>query len=200
MPESIDWDERYSESDRIWSGEPNGALVAEIASVQPGRALDVGCGEGADAIWLAQHGWSVTAIDVSSVALERGRRAAARLGVDVDWRLTGLVEAALPAGGFDLVSAQYPALPRDPGEGAVQALLAAVAAGGILLFVHHTDMDEIAVAHGHEPDHYVRPTDVAAALTDGWDVVIDERRPRSVRGGAGAGHVADFILRARRQE
>src|SRR4051812_46119146 len=71
-----DWDARYNESERIWSGEPNGALVAEMANVLPGRALDVGCGEGADAVWLAQHGWDVTALDVAKPALERGERAA----------------------------------------------------------------------------------------------------------------------------
>ena len=104
------WDERYTESDQMWSGEPNGALVAEVQGRSPGRALDVGCGEGADAIWLAQQGWDVTALDVSGVALERARAVAKEAGADVRWLHAGLLEAALPAGAYDLVSAQYPAL------------------------------------------------------------------------------------------
>src|SRR4051812_25376983 len=81
-----EWDARYGEpGDALWSGRPNGRLVAELADLAPGRALDVGCGEGADAIWLAQRGWTVTAIDVSDVAVGRARANAERLGVGVDW-------------------------------------------------------------------------------------------------------------------
>lgn len=131
------WDERYTESQQLWSGEPNGALVTEVAGHRPGTVLDVGCGEGADAIWLTQRGWEVTALDVSGVALARAREAAAAAGVDVTWLHSGLLEADLPAGGFDLVSAQYPALLQTPDGDAERALLAAVAPGGTLLFVHH---------------------------------------------------------------
>ncbi len=65
------WNERYRSSERVWSGNPNPQLVAEVAGLAPGRALDVGCGEGADAIWLARRGWDVVATDISGVALER---------------------------------------------------------------------------------------------------------------------------------
>src|SRR5205809_7736595 len=76
-----EWDARYSERDGArWSGRPNGRLVAEVADLTPGRALDVGCGEGADAIWLAQRGWTVTAIDISDLALCRAREAAELAG------------------------------------------------------------------------------------------------------------------------
>lgn len=68
------WDARYSEHDRVWSGEPNAVLVEEAAGLEPGTALDLGCGEGADAVWLARRGWRVTAVDVSGVALERDRK------------------------------------------------------------------------------------------------------------------------------
>ena len=131
------WDARYSADTRVWSGDPNGALVAEVAQLQPGTVLDVGCGEGADAVWLAQQGWDVTALEVSGVALERAREAAAHAGVDITWIHAGLLEAQLREGGYDLVSAQYPALWRSPDAAAQQALLAAVAPGGRLLFVHH---------------------------------------------------------------
>src|SRR5271165_4450548 len=84
--QAAEWDTRYSERDgAMWSGRPNGRLVAEVADLTPGRALDVGCGEGADAIWLAQRGWTVAAIDISDVALRRAREAAELAGATVEW-------------------------------------------------------------------------------------------------------------------
>jgi len=136
-----EWDDRYAASDQVWSGQPNGALMAEIAGEVPRRALDVGCGEGADAVWMALRGWRVTALDVSAVALDRARNAAGDAGVDIDWLHAGLLDAALPAGGFNLVSAQYPALLLTPGHDAERALLGAVASAGTLLMVHHSDFD-----------------------------------------------------------
>lgn len=197
---TAEWDERYA-GGAVWSGDPNGALVAEVARLAPGRALDVGCGEGADAIWLAARGWDVTALDVSGVALERAAQAARRAGVPVRWRQAGLLDAGLPASGFDLVSAQYPALRRTPGDEAERALIGAVAPGGVLLVVHHADVDtEYARACGFDPADYVSPPDVAALLDDGWQVEFDERRPRRVSGGAGAHHTHDVVLRAVRSE
>src|SRR4051812_39107582 len=128
-----EWDERYAQSDRIWSAQPNQALVAEVAPLRPGRVLDVGCGEGADAVWLARQGWRVTALDVSQVALTRAEAHAGEAGVEIVWIKSDLVEAALPPAAFDLVSAQYPALPRTDDQAAERALLATVAPGGTLL-------------------------------------------------------------------
>lgn len=198
-PDAAEWDERYSTADQVWSGEPNGALVAEVADLRPGRALDVGCGEGADAVWLARRGWQVTAIDVSQVALKRAERHARDNGVDVSWVHAGLVEAQLPAGGFDLVSAQYAALRKTPDAIAEHTLLGLVAPGGTLLVVHHAIDPEHAHECAFDPALYALPADVAALLSEGWKVEVDERRPRSVRGGAGAGHAEDFVLRARRR-
>ena len=193
----FDWDERYSEAEQIWSGEPNGSLVAEIAGFEPGRALDVGCGEGADAIWLASLGWKVTAIDVAEVALRRARVAADRAHVEVEWLHTGLLDAALLAGGYDLVSAQYPALLRTATQDAERSLLAAVAPQGHLVVVHHADVDvEVAKSHGFDPDDYVAPADVLSLLDEDWRVIVDERRPRHLATGAGAGHSHDLVLHA----
>jgi SAM-dependent methyltransferase len=196
-----EWDGRYSRAGRVWSGRPNGSLVAEIAGLDRGSALDVGCGEGADAVWLAQRGWRVTALDVSQVALQRGREAAEAAGVEIEWVHAGLVEAQLEPGSFDLVSAHYPALRRTPDGDAVRALLAAVAPGGTLLVVHHADVDrEHALARGFDPDGYVAPSDVASSLGEGFELELDERRPREVpEGGAGIGHTHDLVLRARRR-
>ena len=194
-----DWDDQYRANTQIWSGQPNGALVTEIGDAAPGRALDVGCGEGADAVWLAQGGWQVTALDVSRVALDRARAAAHAAEVEVDWVHAGLLEAALQEASFDLVSAQYPALLKTPGNDAVQALFVAVAPGGTLLFVHHADMDvKHDGDHDIDPADYIGVEDIRAAVTDAWEVRVDERRPRSVSGGGGAHHKEDLVLRLQR--
>lgn len=198
-----EWDQRYSENDRIWSGQPNQALVAEVADLPPGRALDVGCGEGADVVWLARQGWDVTGLEVSGVALQRARQHTDEAGVAVRWVHSGLVEAALAPAGFDLVSAHYPALLHTDDHACERALLRAVAPGGTLLLVHHV-LGPVDAAHAHEhqvgfdPADYVMPDDVARLLDEDWLVQVDEVRPRHLTTGAGAGHSEDRVLRARR--
>lgn len=195
-----EWDRRYAEQERLWSGRPNGALVAEVAGLVPGRVLDVGCGEGADAVWLAGRGWDVTGLEVSGLALSRAAGHARDAGVDVHWVHAGLAEAGLPPRSFDLVSAQYPALQRTPGGAAERALLAAVAPDGVLLLVHHAGMDTQAPRDdGFDPADHVWPGMVAALLDDDWELQVDELRPRVLpEGGAGAHHTDDIVLRARR--
>ncbi|MFF3771853.1 class I SAM-dependent methyltransferase [Streptomyces sp. NPDC002232] len=194
------WDDLYADRQQLWSGRPNGALVAETEGLTPGRVLDVGCGEGADAVWLARGGWDVTALEVSGVALERAAGHARDAGADVRWVHAGLAEADLPPGTFDLVSAQYPALLRTPEGSAERALLSAVAVGGTLLLVHHAGMEERpADDSGFDPADYVWPSMIAALLDDDWAVEVDEQRARvSPEGGAGAHHTEDVVLRARR--
>ena len=195
----VDWDKRYAEADQVWSGEPNGALVAEVGELAPGTALDVGCGEGADAIWLAGRGWRVMAIDVSDLALQRAARAAEQSQATVEWIRAGLLDAPLPSSGFDLVSAQYPALLRSPDLDAERRLIAAVAPLGHLLVVHHADIDiDQAKAHGFDPADYVAVSDVALLLDESWQVTFDERRPRYLYSGAGSGHSHDIVLHAQR--
>ena len=195
-----EWDARYTDREQLWSGRPNGALVAEVAGLTPGRVLDVGCGEGADAVWLAGGGWDVTALEVSGVALARAAGHALDAGVDIRWVHAGMAEAELPPASFDLVSAQYPALLRTPDAAAERALLGAVAPGGVLLLVHHAGMDsQQAPDNGFDPADYVWPPMVTALLDDNWVIELDEQRPRVVPdGGAGAHHIDDLVLRARR--
>jgi SAM-dependent methyltransferase len=193
------WDERYAGAEQVWSGEPNASLVAEVGHLEPGTVLDVGCGEGADAIWLAGRGWQVTAIDVSAIALQRAAAAAEQSHVDVQWVHAGLLDALLPPAGFDLVSAQYPGLLHTPTHDAEYRLMAAVGPRGHLLVVHHADVDtEEAKAHGFDPADYVSPGDVSSLLDETWQVTFEPRRPRHVDAGAGAGHSHDVVLHARR--
>lgn len=201
------WDQRYADRERLWSGQPNGALVTEVAGLTPGRVLDVGCGEGADAVWLARAGWDVTALEVSGLALQRAAEHARDAEVTVRWVHAELTRAALAPASFDLVSAQYPALLRTPDAAAERALLAAVAPGGVLLFVHHADMQTRSPRDSDfDPADYVWPRMVAALLNEAallngeWELQRDEQRPRSAPdGGAGAHHAEDLVLRARRR-
>ncbi len=197
-----EWDARYGEHDEaMWSGRPNGRLVAEVTGLSPATALDVGCGEGADAIWLARQGWTVTAIDVSEVAVDRGRRAAERAGVTVEWIVGDALSAPLPAGAFDLVSIQYPALPKAAGDEAVRRLLDAVRAGGVLLAVYH-DIDhehrEHIKARGFDPDDYVGADELRELLVADFTIELDVVEPR-LDPPPGTPHVADIVLRARRR-
>ncbi len=195
-----EWDARYADREQLWSGNPNDALVAEVAGLAPGRVLDVGSGEGADAVWLARRGWDVTALEVSGLALERAAGHARDAGVEVRWVHAELTRAQLPPASFELVAALYPALLRTPDAASERALLAAVAPGGVLLLVHHAGMDTHEPHDGgFDPADYVWPSMVAALLDDDWRVEVDEQRPRAApESGAGAHHTHDVVLRARR--
>ncbi len=195
------WEERYRIAPALWSGRPNPQLVAEAAGLPPGRALDAGCGEGGDALWLAGRGWQVTAADFSTVALARAAAQAGRLdpGVAgrVEWVHADLTRWTPPAAQYDLVSAQYfhlPAADRDP---ALVRLSAAVAPGGSLLVVGHVASE----LHTGMPEMFFTAAHVAGLLDPaGWDVVVCEDRPRTASGPAGRElPVADTVLHARRR-
>lgn len=162
------WDERYGSEDRVWSGNPNPQLVDRVAGLAPARALDVGCGEGADAIWLAQHGWQVAAVDVSRVALDKAAAHAEQAGVAVAWQQVDLAGWAGEPGAYDLVSAQFMYLPQPDLTRLYRALGASVAPGGTLLLVGHHPIDP---RHGdHDfPDVRWTPEDAVSWLdADDW--------------------------------
>ncbi|MBE3011697.1 class I SAM-dependent methyltransferase [Microbispora sp. NEAU-D428] len=191
------WDEMYRDRDQVFSGAPNGVLVTEVAGLPPGRALDVGCGEGADALWLARRGWQVTAVDVSRTALRRAAAAAADVAGGVAWECADLIAVPPPARAFDLVSAQYFPLPRRPDHAALRGLLDAVAPGGTLLFATH-DLSGLSPRPGFDPGDYYQPGDIAGLLDHDWTVLINETRPRTTPTPAGTHHTHDSVLRARR--
>jgi SAM-dependent methyltransferase len=200
-----DWDHRYG-GEQLWSGNPNGTLVQEVSTLKPGRVLDVGAGEGGDAMWLAEHGWTVTASDVSDNGLRRVRAAAQSRGLPVTClHADANGRYPFPRQAFDLVSAQYASIPRTPDGRAVHNLLDAVAPGGSLLIVGH-DPEAMQVMartaeHGpmFDPDAYVGVPDVAAALAGSpeWTIDLHEKRIRP-HGAVSTHHVEDIVLRARR--
>ena len=197
-----EWDGRYRDpGDTMWSGRPNGRFVAEVEELSPGHVLDVGCGEGADAIWLAQRGWTVTAIDVSEVAVTRARAAAEAADVMVEWVSGDALATPFPPGKFDLVSIQYPALPKASGEAAVQALLASIRSGGVLLAVYH-DLDDEHREHmktkGFDPADYFGADDLVPLLAAGFIIERHAVEPR-LDPPPGNPHIADVVLRARRR-
>ncbi|MFF5987195.1 class I SAM-dependent methyltransferase [Prauserella flavalba] len=194
------WDERYASRDQLFSGRPNGVLVTEVSGLPPGQALDVGCGEGGDAIWVARRGWRVTAIDVSAVALRRAAKAGADVAERVAWTRADLTVSSPPAGSFDLVSAQYFPLLREGGEGTLRSLLAAVAPGGTLLVAGHDVADWPEPGEGgHDPRDFYLPHDIAGLLGSEWTVEVDETRPRVDPAPEGTRHSHDTVLRARRR-
>jgi SAM-dependent methyltransferase len=193
------WDERYRSRDQIFSGAPNPVLITEITDLPPGQALDVGCGEGADALWLARRGWRVTAIDISQTALQRAAAAATDVDGRVAWARADLATDPPPANAFDLVSAQYFPLRRQPDHTALRGLLNAVAPGGTLLFVSH-DLADLPLRHedGFAPSDYYQPDDIARLLDNDWAILINETRPRTGPAPAGTHHTHDTVLRAQR--
>ncbi|WP_017581454.1 class I SAM-dependent methyltransferase [Nocardiopsis valliformis] len=199
------WNERYRSSERVWSGRPNRHLVAEAADLAPGRALDVGSGEGADALWLATRGWQVTAVDISSVALDRGAAHAAEAGEGVVDRITWLradvTQWAPPTPPFDLVTAQFMHLYPNPRARLFADLAAAVAPGGELLVVAHHPKDlELGVPRPSVPELFYEGDAVTAVLAEGeWDVLVDDVRTAEQTLDETTYTVHDLVVRARRR-
>jgi SAM-dependent methyltransferase len=204
------WEGFYQDRDKVWSGNPNPLLVREAAGLAPGTALDLGCGEGGDAIWLARQGWRVTAVDVSEVALRRaaGHAAEAGVGEAVEWARHDLARS-FPQVRFDLVSAQFFHSPvAEPGEWerVLRRAAEAVAPGGVLVIGNHVGWPSWV----DKPDHDVRFPTVAELLAalgfdkesgaeSGWQVEVAETVEREMTGPEGQhGHRQDLVIRARR--
>lgn len=197
---AAEWDERYAGlTTEMRDAEPNAVLITEVSKFAPGRALDIGCGVGAEAIWLASREWDVTALDVSRVALARATARGRQAGVRVNWVRAALEDAPLRVGGYDLVTAFYPALRHSSGRAAEESLLAAVAPGGTLLVVHHADVDaEKAKPYGFDPADYLSHDDIATLLDGDWHVRVDRRQPRKTPARPELQHTHDDVLLARR--
>ncbi|MFD7918451.1 SAM-dependent methyltransferase [Streptomyces sp. NPDC059740] len=198
------WDARYASAERIWSGEPNVVLVREVAQLSPGRALDLGCGEGADSVWLARQGWRVTGVDISEVALERAAGHARDAGVAdrVEWRRHDLAES-FPEGEYDLVSAQFLHTPGTlPREQVLRRAAAAVAPGGVLLVEGHSSPSPWQQDHHHADLQLPSPQQVVTdlRLPEGeWEVLVCEDHDRVQKGPDGEEvHRRDNTVKVRR--
>ncbi|MET3922583.1 class I SAM-dependent methyltransferase [Arthrobacter sp. UYEF20] len=202
------WDERYSSRAKVWSGRPNPQLLVEASELPPGRALDLGCGEGADAIWLASRGWTVTALDVSAVALERAAAHARETGHAgrIEWVRQDLA-TWVPEPVYELVTAQFLHSTLMPWQQALQLAAAAVRTGGTLLVVGHHPEGLPPWGNHHPGNHhsiekYFTAEEVARELgieAPEWHVDVVESRRRSATGPDGeAAGLIDAVLRATR--
>ena len=200
MFESPSWDERYAGEETIWSGNPNAQLVAEVSGLTPGTALDVGCGEGGDVIWLARRGWRATGADFSANGLARAARHAEQAGVaeQTDWWQVDARTFAADGRFYDLVSSHF-LHPPDGGMVAVARRLAdAVAPGGHLLVVGHAPSE----AFTHMSASHRRAMFVAEELVPGlpgdFEALVVAQRPRTMIRGGVTVDVHDSTLLARR--
>lgn len=194
------WAKTLSEgAERIARRPPSRHLTAEVDGLEPGLALDAGCGHGSEALWLAAHGWRVTAVDFSAAALAQGRSTAAAAGPDIAARIEW-VEADLGAwapepGRYDLVVSLYVHIAGSVGE-TVGRMAAAVAPGGTLLLVGHQPIDP----DSGEPTPAAGQVQVSLETVkpvldaDRWDLLVAEERPRPA-----AGSGVDAVVRARRR-
>ena len=195
------WEERYAGEGKVWSGNPNAQLVAEASRLTPGTALDVGCGEGGDVIWLAQQGWAVTGADFSANGLARAARHAEEAGVAdrTDW---WQVDArTFDAGGrtWDLVTTHFLHPPGGQMVDVVRRLVTAVAPGGHLLVVAHAPSEHLFAGHPEEQRRAMfLAEELLPALPDDFEALVVEQRPRTVTREGRTFDIDDSTLLAHR--
>jgi len=204
------WDERYSSTGAIWSGNPNPQLVEHATDLAPGTALDIGSGEGADAIWLASRGWQVTGLDISAVALDRAAQRALAAGKEiadrVSWQRADLLSWRPSTGDaafqFDLVSAHFMHLPRPALQSVHRQLAAAVRPAGTLLIVGHHPSDlDTSMGRPNVPDMFYTAEEIASALDPlEWQIVVAAAPERQVPDPDGrVVTIRDAVLKAVRR-
>lgn len=194
------WNDRYATDDYVWKADPNIFLVDEVVGLPVGRALDLACGEGRNAVWLAQEGWTVTGVDFSNVGLDKARRMASDRGVVVEWVCADATAWEPPDDGYGLVVVFYLQLPPEQRRQAISAAGRALVPGGSLLVVAHDRANLTdGVGGPQDPTVLYRPEDILLDLqAAGIDVVI-ERAETVERTVAGADRPAlDCLVHVRR--
>lgn len=192
------WDERYGGSDLVWSAAPNQFLEAEAVDLKPGRALDVACGEGRNALWLATKGWAVTAVDFSAAGIATGRRRADEIGVEVDWVVADVREWEPEPGAFDLVAIAYLQLPAASLRTVLGHAVAGLAPGGTLVAVGH-DLANLTDGYGGPQDPTVLwNVEVFEAALEHLEVEKAEVVERHDATADGARIALDTLVRATR--
>lgn len=192
------WNERYDAAELVWSAGPNQFLVAEIEGVPPGRAIDLACGEGRNAIWLAEQGWRVTGVDFSAVGLAKGAHIAEARGVHVEWIEADVTTWEPPVAAFDLVAVFYLQLGAGDSRAALVHAARALAPGGTLLFVAH-DLDNLTRGVGGPQDPAVlyRVDEVADVFAaEELEVVKAQQVERTVATEEGSRQAIDALVRA----
>ena len=194
------WNEKWRERGAGARSEPNRFLVEEVSELPAGRALDLACGAGRNAIWLAERGWRVTAVDYSEVALAEARRRAAGRDVDIDWILADLTDWSPPVAAYDLVCVLYLQLPAGERRLVLDRAAGALAPGGTMLVVGH-DLSNLTEGYGGptSADVLYTPDDLVADLT-GLAVERAERVIRPVEDEDGLHEAIDALVRARRPD
>ena len=200
------WEDRYASNERAWSGNPNPVLVSEAAQLTPGRALDIGSGEGADALWLAQQGWQVTGVDIAANALDKARAHAQSVdpaaATRIDWQQRDLTEWSPEPRSYDLVSSQFMHLPKPAMTTLFRSMAAAVAPGGSLLIVGHdvSDVHEHSEHRGHLSERMFSVDDVLDAIKgENLRIVIAESRSRHSSPAQGSEFFHDVVVMASRK-
>jgi ubiquinone/menaquinone biosynthesis C-methylase UbiE len=190
------WDERYGTEELIWKAEPNRFLVEELDALPPGRALDVACGEGRNAVWLASKGWCVTGADFSRAGLAKAQRLATDRGVEVTWVEADVVEWRPPTASFDLVVVMYLHLPAEQRRRALAHAAAALAPGGVLLVVGHDTSNLLKGTGGpQDPAVLFTPEEIVEDLS-GLQIERAEQVKRTVVTDAGEATAVDALVRA----
>ncbi len=164
------WNDRYAKKDLVWSAGPNELFATEIRGLKPGKAVDVACGEGRNAIWLAEQDWNVTAIDFSDVAIEKGRQIAARRDANVNWIAADVSTWKLPKYEFDLVAVLYLHTTIGERELWLKNVIGSVKPSGTFIYIAH-DPDNIENGVGGPQDPALLPTvaEITNALK-GFDI------------------------------
>lgn len=200
MFEPSSWDERYSGEEQIWSGAPNAQLVAEVSGLAAGSALDVGCGEGGDVIWLARQGWRVTGADFSAGGLARAARHAEEAGVaeQIRWWQVDARSFAAGTRSYDLVSTHFLHPPDGGMVDVTRRLAGAVAPGGHLLVVGHAPSERFTHLTASHRKAMFFAEELLPGLPDDFEALVVEQRPRTTTRDGATFDVHDSTLLARR--
>ncbi len=179
--DSTAWDDRYAASELIWSAEPNQFVESHLCDLPPGRALDLACGEGRNALWLASRGWQVTAMDFSPVGIDKGRQIAEQAGVDLAWEVGDALSTPLPVD-LDLVVVAYLQIPAQERSIVMRRAFDSLTAGGTLFVVAHDSTNLVEGTGGpQDPAVLYTAEDVLEDLAGAsLEVVRAERVAREV--------------------
>ncbi len=199
--ESPGWEDRYSGEAKMWSGDPNPQLVAEASALIPGTALDVGCGEGGDVIWLAQQGWTVTGADFAANGLARAARHAEEAGVAerTQWWQVDARTFAAEGRTYDLVTTHFLHPPAGGMVEVVRRLAEAVTPGGHLLVVGHAPSEVFSQLSNSQHAAMFVAEDLLPGLPVDFEPLVVEQRPRTATRDGVTVEIADSTLLARRR-